>query len=62
MICPQITQMNADFQNANKDPQTYAIIGAAMEVHCQLFNLRESAKSADSNPADKIKNINLIGV
>jgi GxxExxY protein len=28
--------MNADFQKSNKDPQTYAIIGAAMEVHRQL--------------------------
>ena len=33
---PQISQMNADFQKSNKDPQTYAIIGAAMEVHRQL--------------------------
>ena len=36
MSRPQITQMNADFQKSNKDPQTYAIIGAAMEVHRQL--------------------------
>jgi GxxExxY protein len=27
--------MNADFQKTNKDPQTHAIIGAAMEVHRQ---------------------------
>ncbi|HEX5398789.1 MAG TPA: GxxExxY protein, partial [Verrucomicrobiae bacterium] len=27
---------NADFQNTNRDPQTCAIIGAAMEVHRQL--------------------------
>ena len=25
--------MNADLQKSNKDPETYAIIGAAMEVH-----------------------------
>ena len=29
---PQITQMNAD----RRDPQTHAIIGAAMEVHGQM--------------------------
>lgn len=28
--------MNADLQKGNRDPQTYAIIGAAMEVHGQL--------------------------
>jgi GxxExxY protein len=28
--------MNADSQKGNRDPQTYAIIGAAMEVHRQL--------------------------
>jgi len=28
--------MNADFQKPNKDPQTYAVIGAAMEVHRQF--------------------------
>jgi GxxExxY protein len=33
---PQISQMNADFQTTTRDPQTYAIIGAAMEVHRQL--------------------------
>jgi len=33
---PQITQMNADSQKGNREPQTYAIIGAAMEVHRQL--------------------------
>jgi hypothetical protein len=100
--------MNADSQKPNRDPQTYAIIGAAMEVHRQLghgfleaidqltgvheaqlinelkatgfnrglllnfgsssldykrlvFNLRESAESADKNSEEKIKNINLIG-
>ena len=28
--------MNADFQKVNRDPQTYEIIGAAMEVHRHL--------------------------
>ena len=53
MIRPQISQMNADFQKANRDPQTCAIIGAVMEAH-RIENLRESA--------EKIKNINLTGV
>ena len=36
MIRPQITQMNADFQKTTRDPETFAIIGAAMEVHREL--------------------------
>ena len=28
--------MNADFQKSNRDPDTFAIIGAAMEVHREL--------------------------
>jgi hypothetical protein len=72
-----MTQMNADFQKTNRDSQTCAIIGAAMEVHRGLllnfgstslkykrlvFNLRESAQSAEKNSADEIiNNINLIG-
>jgi hypothetical protein len=42
----------------NKDPQTYEIIGAAsLECKRLVFNLRESAQSAD-----ELKETNLTGV
>jgi hypothetical protein len=45
----------------NQDPETYAIIGAAREVVetavRRVFNLRQSAKSADNH----IEAINLTG-
>ena len=33
---PQITQIVTDFSAVRNDPQTYAILGAAMEAHRQL--------------------------
>jgi len=33
---PQITQIVTDFSAVRKDPQTHAILGAAMEAHRQL--------------------------
>jgi len=43
---PQMTQMDADVQK--RDEQTYAVIGAQRIEHKRfVFNLRESASSAD---------------
>jgi GxxExxY protein len=33
---PQMTQISADAEKSERDPQTYAIIGACMAVHNEL--------------------------
>jgi hypothetical protein len=42
---PQMTQMNADSQ---REPETYAIMGAAMAVHRELGNGFLEAVSQDA--------------
>jgi len=60
VIRPQIPEINLDSE-VNKDPQTYVLIGAAMEVHRRpAGGIPFPGGSASS--ADELKETNLTGV